>query len=330
MRQVTLVGLLSALAGFIVPEVAAAAGAAAGTVIDNTAQVSYTVSGTPVTTPSNTVSVTVAEILDVVVTAQTPVVNVTPGATQQVLVFRVTNTGNGQEAFSLALDSVLGGDNFDPVPSAPLPAIYFDTDGSGTWTPADVLYAPGSNEPLLNADGFATIFVVNGIPAGLNNGDRGLSQLTARSLTGTGAPGTVFGGQGTGGTDAVVGTTGADGSDQGEYLVSDVLVNAVKSQTVVDQFGGTRPIPGARINYSIAVNVTGSGTATAAAFVDNIPVNTTYVPNSLQLNGAPLTDATDADAGQFVPSPQALVRVTLGNLTQASATQTIQFSVTIN
>jgi uncharacterized repeat protein (TIGR01451 family) len=104
----------------------------------------------------------------------------------------------------------------------------------------------------------------------------------------------------------------------------------VKSQAVVDQFGGARPVPGARINYSIAVNATGSGTATGAVFNDNIPANTTYVPGTLRLNGAALTDGADLDAGDFSAAPTARVRVQLGNLTQASGSQTIEFAVTIN
>ena len=43
-------------------------------------------------------------------------------------------------------------------------------------------------------------------------------------------------------------------------------------------------MPGARINYSIVVSATGTGTATNAVFTDNIPANTTYVPGSLRLN----------------------------------------------
>jgi uncharacterized repeat protein (TIGR01451 family) len=264
-----------------------AVGAPAGTSIDNTAQVTYSIGATSATASSNTVSVTVAEILDVVVTLQTPSVNVTGGATQQELVYRVTNTGNGPEAFSLVMTSVLGGDDFDPT--AATPPIYFDTDASGD-----------------------------------------LSRLTAAARTGIGAPGTNFAGQGVSGTDAVVGTTGADGEATGQYLVSGITVNAVKSQTVVDQFGGARPVPGARINYSIAVSATGSGTATAAVFTDNVPANTTYVPGTLRLNGAALTDGADVDAGDFAATPTARVRVTLGNLTQASGSQTIDFAVTIN
>src|SRR5262249_39859347 len=147
---------------------------------------------------------------------------------------------------------------------------------------------------------------------------------------GTGTPGTTFAGQGVGGTDAVVGTTGAAANTTGTYLVSGVTLAVVKSQTVLDQFGGARPLPGARVTYSIAVSATGTGTATAAVFADNIPVNTTFVPGTLRLNGTTLTDAADVDAGDYAATPTPRVRVTLGNLTQASGSQTIDFAVTIN
>jgi len=305
-----------------------AVGVAAGTSIDNTAQVTYSIGATSTTATSNTVSVTVAEILNVVVTLQTPTVSVTGGATQQELVYRVTNTGNGPEAFSLVMTSVLGGDDFDPT--AATPAIYFDTDASGDLSPGDTPYVIGTNDPNLNADAFVTVLVVNDIPAGVVDGNRGFSRLTATSRTGSGAPGTAFAGQGVGGTDAVVGTTGATALTTGTYLVSGITVNAVKSQVVVDQFGGARPVPGARINYTIAVSATGTGTATAAVFSDNIPANTTYVPGTLRLNGGALTDGADVDAGDYAATPTARVRVTLGNLTQASGSQTIEFAVTIN
>jgi uncharacterized repeat protein (TIGR01451 family) len=305
-----------------------AVGVAAGTIIDSDAQVTYSIGATSASVTSNTVSVTVAEILDVVVTLQTPTVNVAAGATQQEIVYRVTNTGNGTETFSLVMNSVLGGDDFDPVPATP--SIYFDTDASGDLSPGDTPYVIGTNDPDLNADAFVTVLVVNSIPAGVVDGNHGLSRLTATARTGAGSPGTNFAGKGAGGTDAVAGTTGADGEATGQYLVSGITVKAVKSQTVVDPFGGARPIPGARINYSIVVSATGTGAASGAVFSDVIPVNTTYVPGTLRLNSTALTDGVDADAGDFSTNPAARVRVTLGNLTQASGSQTIEFAVTIN
>ena len=329
MSRSLLAGATLALAGVIAAPMVSAAGAPAGLQIDNTAQVNYTLGATSVTAPSNTVSIVVAEIVDVVVTLQSPTISVSPGATGQVLVYRVTNTGNGLEPFRLTIDSALGGDEFDPVPAAP--AVYFDTDASGTLTPADTPYTPGSNDPSLAADAFATVLVVNSIPAPLANGNRGLSLLRAASLTGTGAPGTVFAGQGTAGTDAVVGNSGGDGDATGQYLVADLQLAAVKSATVLDPFGGARPVPGARITYQVVVTPTGSGTASAVVFSDAIPTRTTYVPASLRLNGAPLTDdAGDADAGSLQTAPTRAVRVALGAITQSSGPQTITFDVTID
>ncbi len=330
MRSLRSLGAIGALALAIglTPNKALAVGVPAGTSIDNTAEVTYSVGATSTTTTSNTVSVTVAEILDVVVTLQTPSVTVTGSATQQELVYRVTNTGNGPETFRLVMSSVLGGDEFDPAAASP--AIYFDSDASGDLSPGDTPYAVGTNDPALNADAFVTVLVVNDIPAGVVDGNRGFSRLTADSRTGTGVPGTTFAGQGFNGTDAVVGTSGADSEATGQYLVSAVTVNAVKSQTVADQFGGARPVPGARINYTVVVSATGSGSAASAVFTDNIPANTTYVPGTLRFNNAAVTDAADLDAGDYLAAPTARVRVALGNLTQASGSQTIEFAVTIN
>ncbi|HEX6398259.1 MAG TPA: hypothetical protein VFZ95_12615, partial [Steroidobacteraceae bacterium] len=305
-----------------------AVGVPAGTSIDNTAQVTYQVGSVNATATSNTSSVMVAEILDVVVTLQTPSVPVLSGATQRAMLFRVSNTGNGPETFRLQMTSVLGGDEFDPTAAAP--SIYFDSDASGDLSPGDVPYTAGSNDPVLNADAFVTVLVINDIPGGVTDGNRGFSRLTATARTGTGTPGTSFAGQGSSGTDAVVGTTGGDSEATGQYLVAGIAVNAVKSASVADQFGGTRPVPGARINYTIVVSASGTGTATASVFNDDIPANTTYVPGTLRLNSAALSDGADADAGDFSNTPNARVRVQLGNLTQASGSQTIQFAVTIN
>jgi uncharacterized repeat protein (TIGR01451 family) len=312
------------------PLVSHAAGTPAGTSIQNTAQVSYTLGSSTVTASSNTSSVTVAEILDAVLTIAAPTVQVSAGATTEELVFTLTNTGNGTEAFDLtALSAGVVGDDFDPTLATP--SIYFDTDSSGDFSAADVAYSAGANDPVLAADASVRLIVVNGIPNTAVNGNRGRSQLTAAAASGSSdIPGTSFGLVGDGGVEAVAGTTGGDAVLFGEYLVADVLLTAVKSQTIVDQFAGARPLPGARINYQIVVTASGSGTATATGFSDLIPANTTYVAGSLELNGAALSDSPDSDAGTFVSAPAPQVRVTLGDLSGASGPQTIEFAVTIN
>jgi uncharacterized repeat protein (TIGR01451 family) len=243
------------------------------------------------------------------------------------LLFLVTNTGNGGETFTLAGDSVLVGDDFDPIPAAPF--IYFDTDSSGDLSPADTPYVAGNNDPLLAADGSVAVLLVNDIPGALPDGDYGRSELTATASTGTGAPGTVLPGQGAGGVDAVIGMSGGEDAEIGTYLIGDIQLSAVKSQAVLDPFGGNQPIPGASITYQVVVTATGTGVALATAFTDPIPANTTYVAGTLRLNGAPLTDAADADAGSFLSGPPS-VAVVLGDLTSAAGPQTIDFRVTIN
>jgi uncharacterized repeat protein (TIGR01451 family) len=304
-----------------------AIGTAAGTNITSTATVSYSIGGTPATENSNTATVVVVELINVTMALQSPTVSVAAGATNKALLFLVTNTGNGGETFTLLGDSVLVGDDFDPAPAAPF--IYFDTDASGDLSPADTPYVAGSNDPVIAADGSVAVLLVNDIPAGLPDGQYGRSELTATSNTGTGAPGTAMPGQGTGGVDAVIGTSGGEVAVFGQYLVGDIFLSAVKSQAVLDPFGGSQPIPGAAITYQVVVSAAGSGIAVGALFNDPIPANTTYVAGSLRLNGAPLTDAADADPGSFASSP-ARVAVSLGDLTAATGPLTIDFRVTIN
>lgn len=305
-----------------------AAGTAAGTAIQNSAQLSYEVGGSTLTGNSNAVTLTVAEIINVDVTALSSSVSVSAGAANQVLPMRVTNTGNGPEQFQLVLNNALTGDDFDPVAASP--SIYFDTDGSNSLTSADTAYAPGGNDPTLAADASLVVLVVNNIPTGLADGTDGNSQLVANAFTGTGAAGTVFAGQGVGGADAVLGTTGGTSSATAAYVVGAIQLNSVKSQSVLDPFGGTQPVPNATLTYQIVITPSGTGTAGNVLFRDDIPVNTTYVANSLRLNGGALSDTADADAGQYLTSPAAQVRVALGNLTQASGPQTVSFQVTID
>ena len=326
-RSLAVVGTMALAFGIASPD-ARAAGALAGTDIESTAEVTYTVGAVSATAMSNTVNVRVAEILNVVVTVQTPTVAVSAGDTAREIVYLITNTGNGPETFRLVTTSVVGGDEFDP--SAATPSIYFDTDASGDLSAADTPHVAGGNDPVLPPDGSVTVLVVNDIPGTVADGNRGFARLTADARTGSGAAGVAFAGAGVGGTDAVVGLTGAAASGQAQYLVSSISLGAVKSQTVVDQFGGSRPLPGARINYVIAVSATGTGTVASAVFTDRIPANTSFVAGSLRLNSGALTDSSDVDAGEYVATPDPLVRVSLGALTQASGNQTIEFAVLIN
>lgn len=306
------------------PVAARATGTAAGTDINSSATVTYVdPSGTPQTVSSNTATVTVDELLSVAV-ARNDAGNVpaTTPDTDVPLSFTVTNTGNGVESFVLSFNATLGGDQFDPDNVR----IYLD-NGDGLFNSAnDTPYVAGTNNPSINPDIGRLVFVVADIPSGRSNGDLASVQLTATAATGSGTPGTVFAGQGAGGSDAVVGAGGGTASQQSAYVISQVSTNLSKGQTVADPFGGTAAVPGATITYVLTFTVSGAGTITSAQITDPIPAGTTYVAGSLMLDSAPLTDAADGDGGRFTGTQ---VQVTLGTVA-APATHTIQFKVTIN
>lgn len=317
--------LVVASASIMYSDAARASGTVAGTNISNTATASYTDSGgNPVNVPSNTVALRVDELLNVtVVSANAGDVPGQPGATNQVLSFTVTNTGNGSEAFRLQPVNAIGGDAFDPATTS----LVLDTNGNGVYDPGvDTVYTSGVNDPVLAPDASVKVFVLSTLPGGATDGQRGQTDLTATAVTGSGTPGTSFAGAGQGGGDAVVGATTAHGRAGGFYIISAATISFVKSASVLDPFGGTKVVPGAVVTYTLVANVSGSGSLNNLAAGDPIPANTTFVPGSITAQAAPLTDATDADAGEFAAG-----RVTVRFGTVAGGqSRTVTFKVRIN
>ena len=312
---------------------AQAGGTAPGVDITNKATATYTVGTASVTKDSNTTHLIVAELINVNVTWQDAgSVLVAPGAEDGLLTFRVTNTGNGTETFPLSLNMALLGDNFDPLLCSPS-SVYLDTNNNGVYDAGvDSAYVAGTNDPTLAADAYKTVFILGDIPATVVDTDTGKSALTASAATVTGSSvaGTLYAGAGDSGSDAIVGTSTASDTDTGTYLVSNVTVSVAKSQTVSDPFGGTSAVPGATIQYTLLVTVTGTGTAVGVTLTDPIPANTTYTAGTLTLNTLALSDAKDGDSGDVGGTTTGYVTVSLGSLTSTSATQTIVFKVTIN
>lgn len=324
-QLVRIAPLIVASATIAFAEPAQAVGTAAGTTISNTATATYTdAGGNPASVPSNRVDIRVDEILDVTVVSSDPGdVAALPGATNQVLTFTVTNTGNGSETFRLSPVNAIGGDAFDPTTTS----LVIDSNGNGVYDAGvDTIYNAGSNDPVLAPDTSVRVFVLSTVPAAATNGQRGQTDLTATAITGSGTPGTSFAGLGQGGSDAVVGTTTALGRDDGFYIVNAATVAFVKSATVLDPFGGSKPVPGAIITYTLVATVSGSGSLANLAAGDPIPASTTYVPGSITSQATPITDLTDADAGEFAASR---VSVRFGTV-PGGQTRTITFKVKIN
>jgi uncharacterized repeat protein (TIGR01451 family) len=314
-------------------------------------------------TQSNTTTNTVDEVIDMDVTwADATAVSVKASDTDKVLTFTLTNTGNATESFSLAvLETLTANDDFNP--SSPL--IYLESGAALGYQPGtDPQYVSsggGQNHPVLAAEDSITIYVVSDIP--INNhlgagnpvadGDTGDIRLTATSRTLNGsdtAPGDVADNQGECGNDAVFihddltdPNNGNSDSDIGTYVISNIIITAVKSFVVShpDFPGLTEPIPGSIIAYTIVVTASGSGTATNVIFTDPIPANTTYVNNSLFYNdgddgngsvgSTQMTDAYNSgdDAGDVNESNPGEVTVNIGSMTAGSAPQDVRFKVTI-
>ena len=177
----TVLRLLSGIAAIgllpFFPGSAFAVGTSVGTDILNTAVVDFDLAGTPFTVTSNTTLVTVDERLDVVVTLQSGQMLVSANDVNQAILFTVTNTGNGSEDMLLAMNSIVAGDDFDPIPA--VPDIYFDTDGSGDLSVGDIPYNPGVNDPTLAADESVDVLIVNDIPSTALDGNIGRSELVA-------------------------------------------------------------------------------------------------------------------------------------------------------
>jgi len=105
-----------------------------------------------------------------------------------------------------------------------------------------------------------------------------------------------------------------------------VSTGLTKTLLITDPFGHNNPVVGAVITYTLTFTVSGTGNITNSLISDSIPVHTSYVAGSLTLNGTPLTDGMDTDAGRFAGTA---IEVSLGTLT-APTIQIVTFQVTIN
>ncbi|MBU6266308.1 MAG: DUF11 domain-containing protein [Sphingomonadales bacterium] len=319
----TLAVATTALAAVLASPAAHATGVAAGTAINNVATATYSTGTGTGTVTSNTVTVKVAELLNVAVAPLTST-PVAAGSNAAVLSFQVTNTGNGSEAFNLTANPTVAGNAFNGT----IQQVVIDSNGNGTYDPGtDTVITNGSASAALPADGNVKVFVVVNLPAGVTDTQVSQVRLSAVSTTGSGNPGTLFAGKGDGGVDAVVGASHADQNALASLVASLATISLTKSATIADTFGGTAPLPGATVTYTLIAHATGTGTATGVHVTDAIPTGTTYQGGTLTLNGTGLTDAADADAGTGSASG---IDVTLGTMAGGSADKTVTFQVKIN
>jgi uncharacterized repeat protein (TIGR01451 family) len=314
---------VAAVTGFVFSTQALAGGVTAGTLIENTAVASYDDGGGPRTINSNTVTVRVDELLDVTLTSQDPgPITTRPG--DAVLTFELTHQGNGPEAFRLTANPVVAGNDFDVV----VRSLAIDSNGNGVYDEGvdEILTGPETTA-VLAPDTVLTVFVLVTVPVDAVDTQTSNVDLTAEAVTGSGAPGTVFAGEGVDGGDAIVGTTGAIATARGALTVGVVNVALIKSVALRDPFGGTSAVPGTIATFTIRAEVTGTGTINDLVITDLIPDGTTYAPGTLALDGTALTDAADGDAG--TASDTAGIAVDLGDVV-AAANRSVTFDVVID
>jgi uncharacterized repeat protein (TIGR01451 family) len=304
-------GTASAAAFLCLFALPAAAATQAGTSIVNTAALSWNQDGQPRTVPSNTATLVTAETLDVTIAADRATAPA-PSGTTVAAGFLVTNTGNGNEDFTITFAA--------DKPGVAVTRLAIDTNNDGVYDAAtDHALAAGAALSLTAGQQVRVFVLVDG--AQVIEATSVSATVTAK--TGSGAPGTLFAGAGDQGGDAVVGQTRATATAATLISPAAAQPSLVKTQSVFAPDGSAKAVRGAIVTYTLAANFPG---ATANVRVDDpIPAGTDYVPGSLKLDERALTDGADTDAGT---ADTGGIHVALGTVA-AAGSHTIQFSVKI-
>jgi len=319
------------LAGLSVASNTLAQVTTAGTIINNEATASFSIAGEP-STRTASASFTVQEIIDVTITwvDSTNIFSDTPEL-DAVSQFEVANIGNGIEDFVLSAANSSAADQFDfTLPGAV--EIFIDDPVNGTQGVFDIEDDPFVTSTTIAPGTTITVFAAADVPASLTQGDEGFLDLTAASNTAGAAGaavGTILTGLGDSGTDAVIGSTQATALATAIYEISTVDIDFTKTVlSVTDTFGGNQFLPGSIVVYRIEVSVAG-GDADTLIITDPIPADTTYVAESIDLDGLDMTDASGDDQADFDVTNTNTVTVDLGTVTDGT-THSIDITVTIN
>ena len=326
----------------VVATPALAAGTAAGTTITNNVSVDYTVGGINQTdaTASNDIVVD-RKVNMTVARLDNTASSVTPGAANQAVSYRIENISNATLDFQLgALQTatgsaagITGTDGFDVT--APL-TFYID-DGDNVFDGGDttithlnslapdtpvVVHVVAAQVPLSAANGAIAAVTLTATAKENDNGTAIGSNLTQASANTAGVD-TIFA-DAAGATD---GTRDAAFSATDDYVVLTATLAAAKTSSVVaGDFGTGAAIPGATVQYCIAVSNSGGVAATDVAISDTLPAQVTYDSTYGVRVGGATCAAPGAGAGSFAGG---VVSGTIASLA-AGTTQTLIFRATIN
>ncbi len=345
----------------------------AGVSIQNRATVNYSVGGVPqtliessptgntapgVNAGANTTFV-VDNLIDLTVAELSGNATITaPGATNAVLAFTVTNTGNAPEGYQLSLSeevaTVLFGNTDSFNVGLPNLQIRVDEDPSGGNATGNGTYDGTETATAVNRlvpGATITVFVLGNVPLSALNGAFANVRLQARTAApatngatlevqspGANNPATV---------EIVFGDAGNDATESAadQYAVRSAALTVTKAATVVsDPFGSASPraVPGAVVEYAITIANGGLTPATGVGVNDPLPANTTFVSgayggsNSVQIVGGAtaacvVETPTDTNGdGCFNNGTALIVNATaIGNIA-AGGNAIVRFRVQIN
>lgn len=280
-------------------------GVAAGTPIVNVAQLKYKINGSDFNATSNTLVDLVDQIVDFDIVCQdaSPVV-VENGQTAVALTFLLSNVGNGTDKFTVLPESNATSDF-----SVSNPLLYIDSNGNGVF---DASVDQQINDVNLSADAKSTLFFVSDMPTATF--PSGSLSANGMRIASTLAGALNYGESKKIGTYFVVNGV-VSGSDKAlcQYELRSLELVLKKSATL----SSNKLFTGTIIHYKIKVSASGEGTINNVVVNDTIPSSTTYVPNTLKLDGTILSDSTHLSGTSL--------SVPVGDMVQSSTIQPTHF-----
>lgn len=317
---------------------------AANELVSNTFELNYEVGGVtqPPITPPTPTTFRVDRLVNVVVTAGNDD-QVSPGEENAFIDYSVFNAGNDDQAYQLTVLE----DNTDFTLGAPTnttPLVYFvDTNNNGILdgTEGDAANAIPYNPatpPVLAPDETIIVRVYRDIPDATTAADGETNPVTLVAATLDSTSPFALTTEDTDGNDidatenvfADGNSTAAEGTDDGadsavaDFVVVAADVSANKTVEIITQDGsgcanfattavaGAYAVPGACVEYVIAVENDGTADATAITISDTLGIELEFVES--QLAGALSGTLTDVASGTDCDATPCLVSLASGTL----------------
>ena len=326
-----------------------AVGTASGTDVLNSVTVDYKVNTVDQTQLSDTATFKVDNKVWPIVT-MTSGATVTPGQSDQVLTFLLTNNGNTTQGYRIEQANSSVGDSYD-MDSVQR---YYEVLTAG-WASGDDTEITTTNRQFdLAAGATKIIYIVADVPLTATNTQTATYDLLITTLDAStenvtadndgvdwtsGSVQVVYA-EGTGGPHASDADNDGLDSVTATYTVSSAALTIVKSQDVTADGFSTGPnfkaIPGATVTYTLTLANTGAQTAATMSVADTLPATMTYVVNSVDVddgNGNTDTNITDSNSGANTGATVTISGqlITVSRFTVLAAdTAVITFDATIN